>query len=240
MKRLISTSAVLAIAISISAFINIDPTKEPIQLTFVDHLKAGLIEQDVYVEKTPGSGKVFRVLPEEREKYLNAPVYTTSKSHHHDPFDKQKCGPYNKGVALGMTLGEWLSASGTATYECEAGWGTLKASFENLAPNTTYTMWHFFMPAPPTVPFMGTLDIPMGDRDGKHSVFTTDAKGRASMDIKFEHCLQLSNSQLASGIAIAMHSDGKTYGPDPGPFGSVTHVQLFAMLPHVNDHIAGR
>ena len=39
------------------------------------------------------------------------------------------------------------------------------------------------------------------------------------MDIKFEHCLQLSNSQLASGIAIAMHSDGKTYGPDPGPFG---------------------
>ena len=54
-----------------------------------------------------------------------------------------------------MTLGKWLGASGTATYECEAGWGTLKASFENLAPNTTYTMWHFFMPAPPTVPFMG-------------------------------------------------------------------------------------
>ena len=240
MKQLILTSTVLALIISISAFTNIDPTNKPIQLTFVDHLTAGLIEQDVFVEKTPGSGKVYRILPEEREKYLDAPVYTTAKSHHHDPFDVKKCGPYKKGQALGITMGEWLGGTGTAVYECEAGWGTIKASFEKLVPNATYTMWHFFMPAPPTEPFSGTLDVPMGDRDGTQSIFTTDSKGRAKLDIKFERCLQLSNSQLASGVAIALHSDEKTYGSHPGPFGSVTHVQLFAMLPHVNDHIAGK
>ena len=80
----------------------------------------------------------------------------------------------------------------------------------------------------------------MGERDGTQSVFTTDADGKASLNLQFERCLQLANSQLASAVAIAMHSDGKTYGPDPGPFGSATHVQLFAMLPHVNDHIADK
>jgi hypothetical protein len=134
-----------------------------------------------------------------------------------------------------MKLSKWLSAKGTATYVCDAGWGKLNASFENLVPNATYTMWHFFMSAPPTVPFNGTLDVPLGNRDGSQSVFKTDAKGRAVLDITFEHCLQMSDSQLMSGLAIAYHSDGQTYGGSPGPFGKASHVQLFSMLPNVDD-----
>lgn len=202
-----------------------------IELVFVDHLKAGLIEQDVFVEKQKGSGKVYRVLPSEREQYLNSKIYTIQNAEHHDPFDPKNAGPYKKGKYLGMTLAEWLKGKGTASYTCEEGWGTFKAQFEHLVPNSTYTMWHFFMPAPPTVPFTGTLDVPLGDRRGEQSVFKTDGKGNASIDVTFEHCLQMSGDQLMSGMAIALHTDGKTYGPDPGAFGKDTHVHLFAMLP---------
>ncbi|MEM8508635.1 MAG: hypothetical protein AAF717_12435 [Bacteroidota bacterium] len=209
------------------------PTK--IELVFVDHLKAGLIEQDVFVEKKAGSGQVYRVLPSEREKYLSAKIYTIAQAEHHDPFDPKNAGPYKKGKSLGMTLADWLKGKGTATISCEEGWSTFTAEFENLVPNATYTMWHFFMPAPPTVPFTGTLDVPLGDRKGAQSVFKTDNKGNASLDVTFEHCLQMSGDQLMSGMAIALHTDGKTYGPDPGAFGKDTHVQLFAMFPDEDD-----
>jgi hypothetical protein len=234
MKNAIRAALTALVLLVFSAFKG-DPGDKPIELTFVDHLQAGLIELDVFVEKVPGSGLVYRVLPEERDQFLDAPLFTTATAQHHDPFDAKKAGPYLKGEPLGMTLREWLNASGTATCSCEGGWGTIKGEFENLVPNAVYTMWHFFMPAPPTEPFAGTLDLPLGERDGSQSVFTTDANGKATLDIRFERCLQLGENQLMSGLAIAFHSDKKTYASYPGPFGKVTHVQLFAMLPNVKD-----
>ncbi len=231
MKRFSILSIIALCVISSKIVAQYQPASTTIELVFVDHLKAGLIEQDVFVEKEVGSGEVYRLLPTEREKYLNAEVFTSKKGHHHDPFDKLKVGPYKKGRSLGITLQEWLYASGAASYTCEDGWGTFKAQFTNLVPNATYTMWHFFMPAPPTVPFTGTLDLPMGDREGKQSVFKTDAEGNASLNESFEHCLQLGGSQLMSGMAIALHSDSNTYGSEPGDFGKLAHVHLFAMLP---------
>ena len=230
--------AVLMLFVS-STFAQV-PANQSIELTFVDHFTAGLIEQDIFVEKEPGSGLVFRLLAEERDLYLDAPLYASATTQHHNPFDAKKAGPYLKGEPLGLTLREWLNASGTATCTCEGGWGTFKADFENLVPNAVYTLWHFFMPAPPTEPFSGTLDLPIGERDGSQSVFATDAEGNASLDIHFERCLQLGENQLMSGLAIAWHSDKKTYASEPGPFGKSTHVQIFAMLPNVKDLITGR
>jgi len=228
-------TSLLAIALFLGSAFTITPVHQPVELSFVDHLKAGLIEQDVFVEKVPGSGLVYRILPEERDQYLDAPVYSSAITIHHDPFDAQKTGPYLKGKPLGLTLKKWLSASGTATCTCEGGWGNLKASFENLVPNSVYTLWQFFMPAPPTQPFTGTLDIPLGERDGSQSVFVADANGKANLDIRFERCLQLGENQLMGGLAIAYHSDNQTYASDPGHFGKTTHVQVFAMLPNVRD-----
>ena len=34
-----------------------------------------------------------------------------------------------------------------------------------------------------------------------------------------------------SGLAIAYHSDAKTYGPLPGEFGSNSHIHLYLGLP---------
>ena len=233
--------AALVLFFTMSAFTT-DHTSDPeteqpkaIDLTFVDHLKAGMIEQDVYVEKVAGSGEVYRVMPDEREQYMDAEVFATAEAQSHDPFFKRNAGPYKKGESLGITLGEWLQGQGKAAYYCEDGWGVFTASFTGLMPNATYTMWHAFMAKPPTDPFPGTIDLPLGDRNGSQSVFTTDEKGNATMKVRFETCLQLTDKQLMSVLAIAYHSDSKTYGFSPGPFGKATHVQLFAVLPDIDD-----
>ena len=135
-----------------------------IELTFVDHLKAGLIEQDVFVKKNEGPKNVFRVLPEEREEYVDAPLYTSKLSQYHNPFDKKLVGPYKRGKSIGITLGDWLKAKGTAQCSCEGGWGKVEASFENLIPNAIYTMWHAFMAKDNKEDFIGTFDLPVGKR----------------------------------------------------------------------------
>ena len=239
-KNFVMMVAALATVFSMAAFTlpeppaETDPGDNIIRLVFVDHLKAGLIEQDVFVEKEANSGQVFRVLPGEEDAFMNTPVYGTAQIQKHNPFNAELAGPYQKGKALDMTLADWLKAEGTAAYSCEDGWGNLTATFKNLVPNATYTMWHFFMAKGDTQPFVGTLDIPVGARDGSETEFTTDKEGNASINVRFETCLQLGQIQLASGLAVAWHSDGKTYKSDPGPFGQGTHVQLFAMLPDAN------
>lgn len=222
--------ASVAISLTLMSFTQVSSNKV-IDLVFVDHLTAGLIEQDIFVEREPGSNEVYRILPTEKDKYLDAPLYKSTEKLKHNPFDPATAGPFEKGEPLGMTLREWLSAKGSATYVCEGGWGTLNATFENLVPNATYTIWHAFMAKTPTQPFAGTIDLPLGDPSGEQSVFTTDKNGKAKIEKKFDRCLQLGEIQLMSLLAIAYHSDGQTYKGDAGPFGKGTHVQIFAVLP---------
>ena len=47
--------------------------------------------------------------------------------------------------------------------------------------------------------------------------------------------LQCPRGRLVAMLALAWHSDGKTYYSDAGPFGLTTHVQIFTMLPGAKD-----
>ncbi len=114
---------------------------------------------------------------------------------------------------------------------CEDGTGTLDLEFSNLIPNGVYTMWHDFMVWPPTEPFIGTYDLPFGARDGSENVFVAAADGSAHFERTISPCLQLSGEHLLADLGLAWHSDGKTYGPLTGEFSTVTHVQMFVMLP---------
>ena len=205
---------------------------EPVtlDLQLVDHIRAEMIEQDVYVERTAGSTDVYRVTVDEAEAFRDAQVFATTQDVHHDPLNNSANGPHPKGQPLGFTLGEWLAANGNVHYTCDAGQATINATFDKLVPNGVYTMWSFYLPTPFAEPF-NTYDLPMGARDGSQSVFTADDTGDATYQVSFEPCLQGGADQLAAGIAIAYHSDGKTYGPVPGEFGNKTHVHLFALLP---------
>jgi hypothetical protein len=201
-----------------------------ISLQFVNHLQAGMPEQDVFVEKVAGSGEVFRLMDAEKEDYLNAPLYATATTTAHEPFNLAANGPYQKGSALNVTLGEWLAATGTGSYQCIDGQGEIALEFSGLVPNGVYTLWYVFSPNPPATPFM-SLDLPLGARDGSQSLISVNSDGTASYKAAVTPCLQMSGIQAATLVALAYHSDGKTYGSFPGDFGLNSHIQLLGMFP---------
>jgi hypothetical protein len=225
MKRGVGLALLAVLLLAVSA----QAAAMTVKLQFVNHLQAKLPEQDVFIERMAGSGQVYRITAADRDR--NAILYAAARPVRHNPFNAMANGPYTKGRSLGITLGQWLDASGTGTYACANGSGTVRAAFKNLVPRGLYTMWYFFLPTPPTQPFTGTLDLPLGARDGSQNMFRADAAGNAVFRATFKPCLQLSGEQLASGLAIAWHSDGKTYASDAGPFGYTSHVQLFLLLP---------
>jgi hypothetical protein len=213
--------------------------KDVTEAEFIDHIKAGMIEQDVFVEKVPGSNEVFRVGKSEAGRFADAPVYRTTMPVNHAPFSPRKNGPYPKGASLGMSLGDWLRATGKFRYTCTVGEkGRIEAVFKDLVPNGTYTMWYFRVAKAhmgcADCPF-ATIDFPIGAKDGSQSIFIADARGFAEFDLEFEPCLKPGDDQLAAALAVAYHSDGNTHGPSPGDRGSRSHVHLFAMLANPDD-----
>ncbi len=232
-QRIAILAAAAAFGTAISAAHAVDATKydAPVEfdLTFVFHIDEDLAEQDIFVERVPGSGLVYR--PTKAERDMSLPLYATAVPIPHQPFEEDALGPYEKGKPLGITLGQWFDAKGAGKYRCENGQGHLEVAFNKLVPNGVYTMWHAFMAWPPTEPFIGTYDLPIGSRDGAQSVFTADAAGNATVERSFQPCLQLTGEHLAAELAIAWHSDGRTYGPLPGEFSTKSHVQLFVGLP---------
>ena len=196
---------------------------------FVSHVAAGVPEQDVYVEGTSDTGGVWRPGPQGNS--LDAPLFASAEPQRHNPGDPAAVGPYPKGADLDLTLGEWLSATGSGRYIAENGEGQLTIKFEGLVPNGVYTLWHFFMVNGATDPFIGTFDLPAGAFDGSQSIFVADADGEAVFSQTFDTPLQLSGEQLTAGLAVNWHSDGQTYGVLPGDFGQNAHIQLFAALP---------
>ncbi len=229
----VATAALLAPAIgwaeSQVANKTVYDTKESMSLTFIFHIDEDLAEQDVFYEKEPGSGKVWR--PTGATKAMNAPLYAPAEAVDHTPFQSDNIGPWRKGKELGITLGQWFAAKGQGRYTCENGEGRLDVNFENLVPNGVYTMWHDFFVWPPTEPFIGTYDLPFGARDGSENTFVAGKDGSARFNKTIKPCLQLSGEQLMADLAIAWHSDGKTYGPLPGEFSTDTHVHLYTALP---------
>ena len=228
-----------AIALALAAFCIGVPASESSQLqydepvamnlTFRFHLDDDLAEQDVFVQREKDTAQVYRVTKGDRN--MSMPLYAAAEPIAHNPFDPAQVGPWPQGQALGMSLGDWLQAEGQARYTCQDGAGHIQADFTGLIPEAVYTVWHYFIAWPPTEPFIGTYDLPLGTRDGSQAAFTTDSHGNAVFERRFKPCLQLSGEHLVSGLALAYHSDGKTYGPLPGDFASNSHIHLYVGLP---------
>jgi hypothetical protein len=174
-------------------------------------------------------GQVVRVEGELSEETLAEEVYATAAATGHDPFKvtENPLGPFDGGKSLGLTLQQWLDASGIGIYTVNKDNAEIDLSFKNLVPNGVYTVWCSSIKLPPEPEF---TDMPCGAEDGSENSFTADEKGTASFSLKLQ-ALEPSTEEVSSMIAVAYHSDGKTYGASPGDFGSNTHVQLFYMLP---------
>ena len=117
--------------------------EKTIELAFITHLDAGMPEQDVYIEREPGSGKVFRVTAGDHN--MSAPLFATATETEHDPFDPAAVGPHEKGEAMGMTLGE-RDGSSSAFEADENG----KAAFVHMFKPCLQMSdtWTTSMPAP--------------------------------------------------------------------------------------------
>jgi len=159
---------------------------------------------------------------------LEKELYASSDSTKHDPFKtgENALGPFPKGKSLGFTLQKWLSASGIGIYSADADNATLELSFKNLVPNGVYTVLCSRIISSPE---MKIEDAPCGAEDGSQNSFTSDSKGLGSFSLAMK-LLQATN-ETTPLVAVAYHSDGKTYGASSGDFGLNTHVQLFFMMP---------
>jgi len=156
-------------------------------------------------------------------------VYATAEPTLHDLFKvgSNPLGPFPKGESLGFTLEQWLYASGIGIYSVDNENAQLELSFKNLVANGVYTVWCSRLTFPPEP---NVVDMPCGAEDGSENGFTADAKGLGSFSLKLK-LLEASTEETASVIAVAYHSDGKTYGASPGDFGLNSHVQIFFMIP---------
>ncbi len=156
-------------------------------------------------------------------------VYATATPTAHDPFkvSPNPLGPFDKGKSLGFTLQQWLSASGIGIYSVDDGNAEMELSFKNLVPNGVYTLWCSRITFPPEPKI---VDSPCGAENGSQNSFAADSKGIGTFSLKLK-TLESSTKETASMIALAYHSDSKTYGASPGDFGSNTHVQIFFLMP---------
>jgi hypothetical protein len=210
-----------------------DDASHSFEVAFMTHLDTDLPEQDIFIEREPGSGEVWRVTKGDHD--LNAPLFATAVETPHNPFDPSALGPHPKGASLGLTLGAWLGQQGSGTYTCADGEGQLELNFTGLVPNGVYTLWHAFIALPPPEPFTGTLDLPLGARDGSESEFRAPADGMTQVTRTFRPCLEMSDLWTTSMLVLNYHSDGRTWGGSPGPFGLGSHIPLLSMLPKAAD-----
>ncbi|MBI2649924.1 hypothetical protein HYX04_01270 [Candidatus Woesearchaeota archaeon] len=173
--------------------------------------------------------KVVRVEGAQDEAALAKMAYAAATPTAHDPFKlgENPLGPFDKGKSLGFTLQQWLAASGIGIYSVDNENAELDLSFKNLVPNGVYTAWCSRITFPPD---FNVVDKPCGAEDGSENSFTADEKGSGSFSLKLKP-LEASSKETASIIALAYHSDGKTYGASPGDFGLNTHVQVFFTMP---------
>lgn len=201
-------------------------------IMFVNHIQADLPEQDVFIEDVEGSDQVVRVDVEDGKDPANLekPVFASAEMVEHDPFKlgENPLGPFDKGEALGFTLGDWLFATGTGTYTVTGEGAEIDLSLQKLVPNGVYTVWCSRITFPPNV---AVVDRPCGEADGSENTFTADENGIGTFNVMLSSPLEESTEETVSVIALAYHSDGQTYAAVPGEFGKATHVQIFYILP---------
>lgn len=201
-----------------------------LDITFVNHIQANLPEQDVFIEGEKPD-EVIRVEGDMANDPGNRAkdAYAAAEATAHDPFKvgANPLGPFKKGEKLGFTLGQWLEATGSGTYTVENDSAQIQFSFQKLVPNGVYTVWCSRITFPPNP---NIVDNPCGAPDGSENAFTANGQGNASFSLSLPP-LPESTKETASIIALAYHSDGKTYGSDPGAFGKSSHVQIFSLLP---------
>jgi hypothetical protein len=196
--------------------------QETTELQFGNHIEMGWAEQDVFIEAE--AGMVKRVNG-------NAPLWSVGQFLHtageapiRNPFQDEVQGSFIKGESLGITLGDWLAATGSGTYTVEDDDAYLDLAFERLVPNGVYSLGYWRVDF---LPQGGIIEVPAAEAP----VFQANTDGSAWLELAAER-LPESTTQSASVIVLIYHSDGNETVPvvSHGQYGRNRHVQLMAFV----------
>ena len=184
-----------------------------IDLTFVNHIQAGMVEPDAHLLHPDDDSQVFRLDPEMAaadESLMEQMVYTTAEGQEHDMFEvgENPRGPFEIGEELGFTMGEWLAATGSGSYTISDGEGHVELTFENLIPNGTYTLWCSRIYTPPDFEI---VSVPCGEPNGTTNTFVADDEGNGALSTTVLPLPGTVEDKI-SLLALAYHSDGNTHG----------------------------
>jgi hypothetical protein len=190
---------------------------EVVEVKFLDDFDVSAPLQDVYID-----AGVVRPEGEMTPDMLEQPIYGVTVDNPPDffepPFD---VGPYDRGAALGITLGDWLSATGTGTYNVNGDQATLDLQFENLVPEGVYTLWCNQI----NFAEASIVERPCGALSGSENTFVADDEGNLAVTLEID-AFPAPTDEIINEVALAYHSDGQTYGRRAGEFGHNVHVQL--------------
>ncbi len=222
---LVGVSVLIATVFSFS-LLTAQEMDEP-NLFFVNHILAGMAEQDVFL--ATDDGMVQRIPGDVPLASIGQPLYTTAEAQEHDPFalSENPLGPFEMGSEMGITLGNWLKAGGTGTYTVDGDVAQIELVLNNLVPNGVYTAWCSVAILPPEVMI---TDLACGADDGSENTFTANEQGNATFSVSTDALPPTTETSL-SMVALAYHSDGNTYGAHPGDFGANSHVHILAVIP---------
>ncbi len=124
------------------------------------------------------------------------------------------------GHPLGVTLGRWEAARGTATIVCDGRSSTLVSHFTRLLPRALYSLFvvHLRVQGPRRF-------TPLGAPDGRGSSFVTDASGIWTETSVIAPCLT-----PAEAVVLVWDSDGRAHGPAIGQPGVTAHNHLIVPI----------
>ena len=226
-KSLLIGISVIVVAIFSFSLLTAQEMDEP-NLIFVNHILAGMAEQDVYL--ATDDGMVQRIPGDVPLASIGESIYAAAETQEHDPFalGETPLGPFEMGTELGITLGDWLKAGGTGTYAVEDDVAQIELVFDNLVPGGVYTTWCSVVALPPE----STVVDSACAQDVSENAFTADENGHATFSVTAAALPSTTETSL-SMVVLAYHSDGNTYGEHPGDFGFNSHVHIFAIIPPV-------
>jgi hypothetical protein len=117
---------------------------------------------------------------------------------------------------LGFDLQSWLSATGTVAIAERDGKSTLEATFKNLQPNASYSLFENYFDTKP-------ISFTPMDGAGKTNSFTAKADGTAHVTVILPNMPTHDNAVL-----LIYNSDGQPHGVDRGHIGANAHHQIIA------------
>ena len=225
-KNLMIAFSLIVVSLLAISLLSAQDMEEP-NLVFVNHILAGMTEQDVYL--IAEEGMVQRIPGDVPLSSIGQPLYLAAEAQEHDPFGlgDEPLGPFAMGAEVGMTLGDWLKAGGTGSYTLNGDVVQIELDLNNLVPNGVYTVWCSIVTTPPAHTI---TDYPCGAEDGSDNMFTADELGNAIFSTTTAALPSTTDTSL-SMVALSYHSDGNTYGIHPGDFGLNSHVHIFAVIP---------